>query len=504
MNYENQQETSSISNIYQTTIIDHFEQARNADNEASFLESKINQLEDQCEQYRETIRKDQIRYDQTLTQIQINQTENPRSFINVIDFRDDFEDNPNIRAAKREIKDLKLKLRRVKDQTLKYQSSKSFQLSENQQDRINFAQTVSPHAAKKLKRDFKNENQYKEQINELKNQISSLDKRKVFANRILAMPIDDLYSYELITEKAERSYLRLKQRFEISSPTKSKIDIADAELELKNIIYQNKLRRQSLEKKRSNLKRMKKEQNNLNEMDISSLKTPKKKLSKSLPNQVVEKGHVDSLNTIYSTLKLRAEKIDKKEAETDQIIKEIETMRYQMKRQYQEKMQIVSNLSTKYRDIQNIQIQIHALSEKNTQLLLSLKDIEDELSRIKRKETNISSNKSKILQQKSGIKLSKESFAELQNKIHSKEIELANKKREIAKMKEQLKKRTKELLLLSGKVELLENQVSQMISNTNLRENEAKQEKTELSISLIEKNEQQQNLNSSFSCGSFT
>ena len=71
-------------------------------------------------------------------------------------------------------------------------------------------------------------------------------------------------------------------------------------------------------------------------------------------------------------------------------------------------------------------------------------------------------------------------------------------------MKEQLKKRTKELLLLSGKVELLENQVSQMISNTNLRENEAKQEKTELSISLIEKNEQQQNLNSSFSCGSFT
>lgn len=498
MNDESQLDTSSNSKFYQTTIIDHFEQARNADNEASFLESKINQLEDQCEQYRETIRNDQIKYDKTLSQIQMNQTLRPRSFF--INIQNDFDDDPKVRAVKREIKDLKLKIKCAKNQILKYQSTISNQLSENPQSKIIYAQTVSPQMAKNLKHNYNYENEYKEQINNLKKQISSLDKRKVLANRILAMPIDDLYSDELIAEKAERSYLKLQQRFEISaSPTKSNVDITHLELELKNIIAHNKQRRQFLEKRKQYIQKMKEQ--NFNENGTFSIRTPKKKLTKNISNQVVGKEHVDSLNTIYLSLKSRAENIDKKEAETDQMIKEVEKMRSQMKSHYHEKMQIVSNLSSRFREIQNIQIQIHTLSEQNTQLLLSLKDIEDERSRMKRKESNISSNKSKILQQKSNIKVSKESFNELQKKINEKDKELLYRKNEIAKTKEQIKKRTIELLLLRGRVELLETQVTQMISNANLRENEAKQEKTELSISMIEKNEQQQN--SSLTSGSF-
>ena len=504
MNNVSHLDTSHNPDFFQTTIIGHFEQARTADNEASFLESKINQLEDQCEQFRETIRKDQIKYDETLTQVRLNPTQNPRSFNNIIDFKNDFSDNPKIRAARREVKDLKLKLRRVRDQTLKYQTVIPFELTEHQQNKINFAQTVSPHITNHLKHNFGNESDYKELICELKKQISSLDKRKVLANRILAMPIDDLYSDELLTSKAERSFLRLQQRFDLSSPTKVSVDIADLELELKNIIYQNDQRRCLLEKRKQGIKKMKKEQCNLNyyEMDTSSLKTPKKKLSKSLPNKVVGKEQVDSLNAIYINLKARAEKIDAKESETDRSIKEIEKMRYHMKNSYQEKMQIVSNLSSKFRDIQNIQIQIHALSEKNSQLRLSLNDIEDERSRIKRKESSLSSSKSKLLKQKSSMQSSKDSFIELQNKINVKEREISQRKREVDKMKEQIKKKTVELLLLSGRVELLENQVSQMISNTNLRENEIKQENTELSISMIEKNDQQQSTLDSFDIAS--
>ena len=176
-------------NFYQTTIINHFEQARDADNEASFLESQINQLEDRCEEYRETIRKEQVKYDQTLTQVRMAQTLNPTNFISPINFPDDFEEDVNIRAAKREIKDLKLKLRQVKDQTLRYQSIIPNHILNN--NRINFAQTISPQFTNQLN-NYGNENYYKQHINELRNQIKSLDKRKILANRILAMPIDDL------------------------------------------------------------------------------------------------------------------------------------------------------------------------------------------------------------------------------------------------------------------------------------------------------------------------
>lgn len=501
---ENLPKTSS-NNFYQTTIIGHFEQARNIDNEASFLEGKINELEDQCEQYRETIRKEQIKYDKTLTQVRMSQTQKPVSFKSPIIITNNFEEDQNIRAAKREIKDLKFKLRRVKDQTLKYQTFVSFQLSEQQQKKIDFAQTISPQIANNLKNNFKNENDYNEQINELRNQISSLDKRKILANRILAMPIDDLYSNELLTEKAERSFLRLQQRYEETSPLKSKIDISDLELELKDMIYQNKLRQQSLQKKKNDLQKIKKELNYSNNENLaSSLKTPKKKSSKNLPNQVVDKEHVDSLNTIYNKLKTRAEKIDAKEAETDQLIKGIEDMRSKMKDLYQQKMQKVSDLSFQFREIQNIQIKMHALAEKNSQLQLKLNDIEDEKSRIKRKGLNMSSSKSKILNQKSDLNSSKESFIELQNKVHSKEKELSQRKRRMAKMKEQTKKKSIELLLLKSRVDLLENQVSQMISNTNLRESEAKQETTELSISFVEKNDQQNSISFDLVSGSFT
>ena len=467
----------------QSTIIGHFQQAREINREADELEDKIIDLEDRCEVYRETVHKEQIRYDKTMSKYSLTPKAFYKSSINLPQIDDD---DPTLLPLKREIKDLKFKLRMVQKESSKYQAMSDSKLTKNQVREINFARTLSPAIASNLKTNYCTEKEYNNLVIDLKNQTAALDKRKILAERILANPIDNLYAYEVLTEKAEKSQLILQQRYETASPIR--IDIVDFEKSVERLENDNKSRYQNLLKRKQMIELSKKTQRS---RIATSPYTPKTKKKKTIPQLLSKKpisvsDKIREMDNIFQKIQVRAGELVNKEAEGDRLTQEMVRKRDDLESFWEAKMTTINQLSNKYREIQNIQMKIHAVAEQNTRIKLCIIDINDEKSRLGREQSSFMSNKSNLLQMQSYIKQNHNSILDSQSQIDAKERELFERKRRLERSKEEILKKKTQLQIFNNQVELIESKVAQMKAQINAKHHQVKQELTELSISFAE------------------
>ena len=455
--------------LKQSIINDQFERAKNLDEEASIMEDeaqkRIKNLEDECEQFKETIKREKQRFYCTKSIVEMKQTTifnaTRNDFFSPIKINND-EDNREIRRLKRNIKDLKVQISQVKNETIKYQEILQNLSKNNKTPQIN-------------KKTVNTEDYYQMLIKELREKLSELQDRHILAIRELAKPIDDLYTNEQMTINAENSLNRISHRFNQSPPSKPLFNIKHLQDEVDIMIATNFERKKNIESMKETVKDLKSSLKSLSFRKVAQTPKPIKRFK---DNNFEHKISVhaktlsrDALNTkvdqMFSKLIERGNSLDEIEEEVRNFEERVTFIKEKMAKDWEQKMDKIKSLSFQFRCVQSLNTQIHAQQERNNKILPELHEMEEDKQLILEKIEKRSHEKTYLDSLRTEIIKIRSIQQQKQVDIDSRAIVIQKHKNEILKLQKQIKKKENDLKKKRADVEELENRAEEMKKKVN-------------------------------------
>ena len=336
------------------------------------------------------------------------------------------------------------------------------------------------------KRPSSNE-ELKRKQNILEIKLNELDKRHIAALKILAEPVDDLRTNEILVFNAEKSLQLYQQRLSNSSSCLSiKSDIE----EVKQLEQANFLRQKKLEKKQKTILQLQKTilmpktpQNLSRKKGIIPKSTNPKQHSFYSISELADKSLIDKT---YSDLELRAKDINEENCKLDQLEIEILQKSQNQELSWNKKFQYIEEITLKIHENEELKQKISQTSED----IIFLEDRTHQLNRsiltIKRKIENfyrdsnyhnqiISENEvlnKRIQEKQKQIELKQETINELKTKFEIQNQALIEKEQEINIYEQKIQKiemdtKNKENIFAEEikKIEEETKQISQSIAN---------------------------------------
>lgn len=307
------------------------------------------------------------------------------------------------------------------------------------------------------------DDQYYENLySKLRERIEVLDERRKMARDILDTPIigTDLDEVEIDHEIDETATIDIQNKFAIEPEELTKEVQAIDEM-----IINNEYRRKALLKRSSFLSKL--TQNIANNHDKSVKKEKRKIPSSTLSKEIlVEIGDIDKeVNNMIRSVNKRKERLKKYKLKTKVIESAYNRKKESIEEEFDRKSKTISSYRSKLQEIEHTGMFTNELEQRNRNLRIQLKTIQDQSERSRRKLENIigeRNGKNKInnelLKQAHDIELKQRIIDEHEEVIRNRRAQVDKKRNEVSRLELMTSEREKEVLELELKTKELEQQ----------------------------------------------